>query len=191
MSDQSNQDRGNLTKQETPQPQPNAGPNPLPIPPELESTLRSFGVDFRDPNARKVLAAVSLTMVGASLPFVPPQILEQYKNVDPRLVDKLVEWTDAQSAHRRTLEDRSASRSEDRFDRGQWIAAAVALGGLFLSAAVGIFGNPWVAGIIALVCIGGPTAAIIFAQHMGVQQHRQIAPPPPRQPSAAQPAKQG
>jgi hypothetical protein len=108
MSDQGNQDRGNLAKQETTQQQPNAGPNPLPIPPELESALRNIGFDIRDANASKFLAAVSLTtMVSGSLPFVAPSILEQYKNVDPKLVDKLIEWTEAQAQHRRSIEERS------------------------------------------------------------------------------------
>jgi hypothetical protein len=58
-------------------------------------------------------------------------------------------------------------KEDNRFDRGQWIAASVALGGLALASIVGIIGNPWVAGVIAIVAVGGPTAAVAMAVNSG------------------------
>ena len=51
-------------------------------------------------------------------------------------------------------------------DRSQRNALIVALGGLGLAAIVGIFGNMWAAIAIAVVSIGGPTAAIWLARNV-------------------------
>jgi uncharacterized membrane protein len=105
-------------------------------------------------------------MFSGSLPIAPPQILNEYKKVDPALVQKLVDWTEQQSKHRRDIENLKANSSEARLDRGQLIGAAVALGGLTLATVVGVWGNPWVAGLMAIVAVGGPTAAIYLARNM-------------------------
>jgi uncharacterized membrane protein len=117
-------------------------------------------------------------MFSGSLPLAPPPILKEYQSIKPELVDKLIEWTEKQATHRRDLERIRTERSENRFDRGQKIAASVALGGLILAAGEGILGNPWVAAIIAVVAIGGPTAAIIMARNMRTQQ-TPTSPTPP------------
>jgi hypothetical protein len=62
-------------------------------------------------------------------------------------------------------------------DRGQHMAGAVAICGLLLSATVGIFGSAWASGIIAIVSIGGPTAAVWLA--------RGAAPPKPKAPATS------
>jgi hypothetical protein len=192
MSDQSNNDGGEAPRKPTGQAPPDTTSGQIQIPAELESVLRKFGVDVRDVNASKVLAAVSLTkMVSGALPFVPPAILQEYKNVSPELVGKLVEWTETQAKHRRDLETLSANRSENRLDRGQWIAGAVALGGLSLAAVVGIIGNPYVAAIIAIFAIGGPTAAILLARNVRGQQQRAAQRTPGPQVPAPQPPSEG
>src|SRR5262245_55628685 len=74
------------------------------IPPALQTALRDVGVDPQDPNVSKALE-ISLTMMfRGSLPLAPPPILREYGNVRPELIDKLVEWTEQQSTHRRELE---------------------------------------------------------------------------------------
>ena len=108
------------------------------IPPVLNSVLRNAGIDPRDPSVSKALEVSLTMMVGGALPLAPPPILKEYQNVKPELVDKIVEWTETQSIHRRALEKTRSDRSENRLDRGQWIAATVALGGLLLATIEGI-----------------------------------------------------
>jgi len=120
-------------------------------------------------------------MFGGSLPLPPPSILKEYQEIDPALVGKIIQWTELQSDHRKTLEKLRTERSENRFDRGQWIAATVAIGGLCLAALLGKFGNPWVAVAIAVVSVGGPTAAIWLAHN--VRNPPTPSPPvPPKKP---------
>lgn len=175
MSDQSSKSGSETPKSSGQTPPKPAAAQPEIIPPALDSVLRSAGIDPRDPNVSKALE-VSLTMMFAgSLPLAPPPILKEYQNIKPELVDKLVGWTETQSAHRRELEKTRVDRSENRLDRGQWIAATVALGGLFLATIEGILGNAYVAGVMAVVAIGGPTAAIWLARNVRGQPP---APPP-------------
>jgi hypothetical protein len=61
-------------------------------------------------------------------------------------------------------------------DRGQLIAAVAAIWGLTLAAVVGIFGSLYVGIALAVVSIGGPTAAIWIAKGMN---HKPGATPPP------------
>jgi uncharacterized membrane protein len=180
MSDQSNKN-GDSSPKPRPLEQAPAPSQPEIIPPALDSALQRAGIDTRDPQVFRALEISLTMMVSGSLPLPPPQILQEYKSISPALVEKFVEWTELQSAHRRELERTGTERAERRFDRGQWIAATVATGGLLLAAVVGIFGNPWVAGMIAIVAVGGPTAAIWLAR--GVPKAPAL-PPPPRPPSA-------
>jgi uncharacterized membrane protein len=157
------------------------------IPPALDSVLRTAGIDTRDPNVVRALEISLTTMFSDALPLPPPRILKEYDSVHPGLIDKIVEWTEQQSAHRRALEKTRTERSESRFDRGQWIAATVAVGGLCLAAIEGAVGSPAAAIAIAVVAIGGPTAAIWMAQN--VRPASSAAPtsppstPPPGSPS--------
>jgi uncharacterized membrane protein len=107
-------------------------------------------------------------MFSGSLPLPPPSVLAEYNAAYPGLVDKIVEWTEIQRQHRQALERQTAEGSERPMNRGQLIAATVAIWGLTLAAAVGIFGNPYVATVIAIVAIGGPTAALLLARNTGV-----------------------
>ena len=50
-------------------------------------------------------------------------------------------------------------------NRGQVITAGMAGLGLVLSAVVGIWGNWFVASVLAIVAIGGPTAALYLASN--------------------------
>ena len=152
------------------------------VSPALESILRNAGVDPTDPNVSKALE-VSLTMMfSGSLPLAPPPILKEYGNIRPELIDKLIEWTEQQSAHRRKLERLRTEGSERRLNRSQWIGAAVALGGLGLAAIVGSYSASTAIAIV-LVAVGGPTAAIWLAHNM----RRPPPPAPPFPPSTTKP----
>jgi uncharacterized membrane protein len=195
MSDHSNKNGNEAPKSsgQTPAESAPAQNQPELIPPALDSVLRNVGINPQDPAVSKALE-VSLTtmmMYGGSLPLAPPQILKEYQKIKPELVDKFVEWTEAQSAHRRELEKTRVDRSERRLDRGQFIAAAVAIGGLFLSTVEGIGGNAYVAAVMAVVAIGGPTAAIWLARNLRTQQQQQAAKPPTPGPPTTEPPGRG
>jgi uncharacterized membrane protein len=156
------------------------------VPAALESVLRNVGVDPRDPNVSKALE-ISLTMMfSGSLPLAPPPILSEYGKIRPELIDKLVQWTEQQARHRREMERLRTEGSEKRMFRAQWIGAAVALGGLILSAIVAQYSTA-AAIAIALVCVGGPTAAIWLAHNMRRPSPppAPIPPAPPKPPGAA------
>jgi uncharacterized membrane protein len=189
MSDQGSNGNGGR-KPKSPSNQDNTvavAPRSEIVPPTLESVLRNVGVDPTDPNISKALE-VSLTMMfSGSLPLAPPAILKEYGNIRPELIDKLVQWTEQQSAHRREMEKMRTEGSEKRMYRAQWIGAAVALGGLSLAAYVAHYSEA-AAIAIALVAVGGPTAAIWLAHNMRRSSHSTLPTPPtpPLKPSGPQ-----
>src|ERR1700730_5856526 len=183
MSDQSSGENGEKSKLPNKTAETVAAPQHQEIVPSvLESALRNVGVDPNDRNVSKALA-ISLTMMfSGSLPLAPPQILKEYGNIRPELIDKLIEWTEQQSAHRRNLETLRTEGSERRMYRAQYIGAAVALGGLSLAAYVAHY-SAAAAIAIALVSVGGPTAAIWLAHNMR-RQSPPIPPTPPPTPKS-------
>jgi uncharacterized membrane protein len=148
-------------------PHPN-GDDPLPeiIPRVLDGALRSAGLDISDP---KISRAVEVTMMVASgpLPLPPPDILEAYETRFPGLVDRFIGWTEEQRQHRFAIETERTRREENRLDRAQIFTASIAVCGLVGATVVGIYGSVIVASIIAIVSIGGPTAAVYLARHHG------------------------
>lgn len=133
------------------------------IPPQVQSALRTLGVD---PSAPNIIAAVEFSMMFGG-PIPPPSLLAEYNKVIPGLAEKIVGWTEQQRDHRQGLERQQVAASQQRLGRGQIIGGGVAFFGLALAAIVGIFGNPWTAGIIAIVSVGGPTAAVAMAIAFG------------------------
>jgi uncharacterized membrane protein len=149
----------------------------------LESILRSSGIDPRNPQVSRALEiSLSTMMFSGSLPLVPPPILQEYGNIRPELVDKLIDWTEKQATHRRELERLRTEGSEKRLNRSQWIGAIVAVTGLALSAIVANHSATAIA--IALVAIGGPTAAIWLAHNT---RRSSPAPPTPTIPAPPSP----
>jgi uncharacterized membrane protein len=100
------------------------------------------------------------------LPLPPPPILAEYEKHFPGLCDKLVGWTEAQRSHRQALERQRTDGQEIRMNRGQLIAGGVAIWGLTMAALAGAW-SPTVGVAIAIVSIGGPTAAIWLARNTG------------------------
>ena len=164
MNDISNKD--NPSKPQAQQTEPNSLPAAEIIPPVLDKALREGGLDPGDPNVRHAIEITAM-MYRGTLPYLPPPILEAYKKVDPNLPQKILDWTDQQRGHRQYLERLRTEGSEARMNRGQYIAAGIAVSGLVLAAILGMFGNPYVAGLMAVVSVGGPTAAVWLARGWG------------------------
>ena len=134
------------------------------LPPEAQQKLKELGIDLDDPKFRRVLGVFLEAYSG---PIPPPSMLAQYEKVRPGIVDKIIDWNDRQMLHRHTLEKESSNRSEDRMDRGQWLAGGAMIFGLIIAGLVGVYGNGWVASVIAIVAVGGPTAAVALTRHLG------------------------
>ena len=160
---------GGESQQPKPEGSKETEPKQLPeiLPPALEGALETAGVDVNNPQVTKaVQVSASFFVARGSLPIMPPEILAEYEREFPGLGHKIIDWTEQQRNHRQSLERQRTEGSETRMNRGQLIAGGVAVWGVSLAALVGIFGNAWAAGVIAIVSIGGPTAAIWLARTM-------------------------
>jgi uncharacterized membrane protein len=132
----------------------------------LEKILRNAGVDPDDPQVARTLEVVSInaTLARGSLPLPPPALMREYADVMPGLPEKLIEWTETQAAHRRDLENQRVWSAEARMNRGQIGALIVSCFGIAVAGIVGVWGSPWVGATIAIVAVGGPTAAVLIAR---------------------------
>jgi Flp pilus assembly protein TadB len=98
----------------------------------------------------------------------------------------MIGWTEQQRTHRQSLEQKRTDRSENRMDRGQiftFVAACLCVTGAIM---VGLFGNPYVASVLAIVGIGGPAAATLMAGNNPFSLRRPSTPPPATQPTTRQ-----
>lgn len=74
---------------------------------------------------------------------------------------------DEQRHHRFAIEDLLVKGSERRRTAGQLLSAVLSMTGLIGAILLGLFGNGWVAGILAVVAVGGPLAAQTLAGRLG------------------------
>lgn len=110
-------------------------------------------------------------------PLLPPTILKDYDEAVPGLAAKLVEWTEAESNHRRQMEKQAFDVTQRFQVRGQLFALAVSSLGLILAASLMYLSADtktatpaaWVATVIAIVSVGGPFAARLLASRIGRQ----------------------
>ena len=132
----------------------------VPLPAEAARRLAEIGADPRNPIIRKAV------LIGSAYsgPIPPPEMLEAYKTVHPDLPEKIISWTESQRDHRMSLERDAAKASQVRMNRGQIYTFLITTLGVSLSAVVGIWGSPVVASAIAIVSVGGPTAAFVLAR---------------------------
>jgi uncharacterized membrane protein len=138
-------------------------PGGVVLPPQAETQLERLGVNPHDPNVRNAVI-IGMSFAG---PIPPPNMLAEYEKVVPGLATQIIEWTNAQRQHRQALERLKTEGAERRMNRGQILAGIVALGGLGIAGVVGIFGSAIVGSIIAIVAVGGPTAAVFLARNWG------------------------
>jgi uncharacterized membrane protein len=138
------------------------------VPSALIEALKQAGLDPSDPRFSRALEITSLSISG-STNFPPAVLLQQWEPLYPGITAKFVKWTEEQAAHRRSLEKQEFVRSQRRQDRAQFITAGAMYLGLVLSAIVGIFGHPFASAVLAIVSIGGPTAATALAHRVPQQ----------------------
>lgn len=110
-------------------------------------------------------------------PLLPPRLLKEYDEAVPGLAAKLVEWTEAESNHRRSMEKHTFEVTRSFQVRGQWFGLAVSVFGLSLAALMVYFSTEteaagpaaWVATVVAIVSVGGPFAARLLASRINRQ----------------------
>lgn len=136
--------------------------------------------DAGEPNKPKVIAPeewermgtdekweTTLRFEGFQSPILPPEVLKSYGNVVPGLDRKLIQWSEEETRHRRTLEREAFDEAKALRDRASKLGPAVAILGLACSVLVSSINQSWagaaVATVIAIVSVGGPFAARLLA----------------------------
>jgi uncharacterized membrane protein len=122
----------------------------------------------------------------------PVDDFNSYEKAIPGTAEYIMKAADEQRRHRLAIESQQVARSERRRDIGQYISGLLAFVGLGGAIALGLFGNPWVAAILATIAVGGPLAAQTLAGALARQQEadKQRSPmtvPAPTQSSAKNP----
>lgn len=103
----------------------------------------------------------------------PAGDIRKYEKALPGSGDYIMKAADEQRVHRLALEGIIVKGIESRRSRALWTSFILSMAGLIGATAIGIFGNPWVAGLLALVSVGGPLAAQTMAQNLGRQDEGQ------------------
>ena len=117
-----------------------------------------------NPEARLILTRVQ-TLTSYNGPIPPPDMLAEYNRAVPGAGDEIFRSWRQQQQHRHGIEEQRTSRDEARMDRSQRNTLIIALIGLALATVTALLdGNPWVAGVIAVVSVGGPNAATILSR---------------------------
>lgn len=100
----------------------------------------------------------------------PAEDLSSYEKAIPGTAEYIMRAADEQRHHRLAIENQQVTRAERRRDVGQILSALLALVGLGGAIALGLFGNPWVAAVLATIAVGGPLAAQTLAGALARQQ---------------------
>lgn len=121
---------------------------------------------------------ISVQLNVALLP--PAEQFAKYEKTRPGTAEHIIAAADQQRLHRQKLESDLVAGSERRRDRGQIVGAGLSLVGLFGAIALGLFGDPWVAGLMVIASFGGPLAANRLAalQHADTPTRCDRAPHP-------------
>src|SRR5260370_11897696 len=127
--------------------------------PEAVELLRIVGIDTRE----KTAAVLAISASVSRSPFPSPEMLHAYDEYKDGMGSEVVEWIKDQTRHRQGLERDRTGGSERRLDRSQVFALAIAMAGLII-AALPSHWSTFVAAVIAIVAVGGPSAASILAR---------------------------
>ncbi|MBS4095271.1 MAG: hypothetical protein KGZ83_00360, partial [Sulfuricella sp.] len=94
-----------------------------------------------------------------------PILLAEINN-NPELKLKLVEVLAQQTKHRIDTEKQLIALGVEQQKRAQIYTFTVSTLSLICATCLGYWGSPWLAGIIAIVGVGGPSAALAVAERM-------------------------
>lgn len=102
------------------------------------------------------------TYTEISGPVPPPQILQHYNDVIPDAAERIMRMAEKQSNHRIELEGRVIKSDIIKSYTGMFLATTIAIYGLYIAKEIAINGNPWAAGIIAALDLGGLISVAIY-----------------------------
>ena len=95
-------------------------------------------------------------------PIPPPQILQLYNNSVPDAAERIIRMAEKQSDHRMDLERKIVNSNIIKSYAGMMLATVIAIYGLYIAKEISVNGNPWAAGIIAALDLGGIISIAIY-----------------------------
>ena len=98
----------------------------------------------------------------SSGPIPSPQILQQYNQVVPDAAERIICMAEKQSDHRIDIEKKVVDSNIIKSYMGMSCAAIIAVYGLYIAKEIAVNGNPWAAGIIAALDLGGLIAVAVY-----------------------------
>ena len=107
-----------------------------------------FDKDFPEEKGEKSVTQIKTTIIQS--PFPPPELLEKYKEIDPSFPQRVLKMVEDEQKYRHKITD-----------RGQKFALVIGLGGLLTTLILGIWGNPWVAGMIGFTSLATLVGAFL------------------------------
>lgn len=108
-------------------------------------------------------------------PLPPPEVLENYERIIPGFSERALSQWERQTNHRQVMEAKVVDASIKAQSRGQWIAGTIAIVGLLIAGAVGIWGHPLVGAGIAVADLGSLVGVFVWGKR---EQRRQTSPDP-------------
>jgi uncharacterized membrane protein len=116
-----------------------------------------------NPQARNTPSNLKVaTYTEISGPIPAPQILQQYNSIVPGAAERIIRMAEKQSDHRMYLERKVIDSGILKSYFGMIIATGIAVYGLYIAKEISINGNPWAAGIIAALDLGGLISVAIY-----------------------------
>lgn len=101
-------------------------------------------------------------------PLPPPAVLEKYNQILPGAAERILQMTEEQSRHRRSLESQVIASDIRRADRGLQFGLVIGISGLTAAVVIGIVGQPWAGGLLGI----GTIASLVGTFVYGSQQRR-------------------
>ena len=124
-----------------------------------------------NPHARNPVPQLKVQQLEITTGPIPsPQVLQQYNQVVPDAAERIIRMAEKQSDHRISLERRVVDSNIVKSYLGMVLATIIALYGLYIAKEIAVNGNPWAAGIIAALDLGGLISVAIYN---GLMQKRQ------------------
>lgn len=101
-------------------------------------------------------------------PLPPPEVLQKYNQIQPGLVEKIIELTETQANHRRALEDKQLEAQVQHWERrdreaklGQIFAFIISVCAIGGGVYVALNGYQWAGTIISALGLGSIVTAFI------------------------------
>ena len=88
--------------------------------------------------------------------------IQQYNQVVPDAAERIIRMAEKQSDHRIDLERKVVDSNIRKSYIGMVLATIIALYGLYIAKEISINGNPWAAGIIAALDLGGLISVAVY-----------------------------